>query len=298
LRLEWRRKRGTILAASMCMALRPGQWLGVLLLCAVVPATARASEPASLEAGYRLMYSFDFVAAGREFSQWTAGHPGHPLGPVSQADNLLVSELSRLGILDAELFASDESFTRRRRVEADQAVRMRFEAALADAARFADARLLRDPDDRDALFAMALVSGLRADYATLVEQHTMASLSYTRDGVRWANRLIAVAPDCADARLATGISEYVVGSLVAPLRWMLRLGGYSGNKSAGIEQVRFVAEHGRLLAPLARILLSIAYLREGDRAKAGEILAGLCRDFPGNPLFAREMLRLNRGDPP
>jgi hypothetical protein len=290
--------RGTSLATSPRMVLRPGQWLGVLLLCAAASTTALASEPTTLDAGYGLMYNFDFVAAGREFSAWTAGHPGHPLGPVSQAANLLVSELSRLGILEAQFFASDASFTRNRRLEPNRAVRTQFEAALANATRLANAHLLRDPGDRDALFAMALVSGLRADYAALVEQRRMASLSYTREGVRWANRVIAVAPNCADARLAVGISEYVVGSLVAPLRWMLRLGGYSGNKSAGVEQVRFVAEHGRLLAPLARILLSIAYLREGDRAKAAETLAGLCRDFPGNPLFAREWLRLNRGSGP
>jgi hypothetical protein len=277
------------------MAFRPGRWFGVLLLCVVIPATARASVPTSLDAGYGLMYSFDFVGAGRQFREWSDGHPGDPLGPVSQAANLLVSELSRLGILEAQFFANDASFTKDRHLVPDPSAHSQFEASLAEATRLAHAHLQRDVGDRDALFAMALVSGLRADYIALVEQRRMASLSYTREGVRWAHRVIAVAPDCADARLAMGVSDYIVGSLTAPLRWVLRLGGYSGNKSTGIEQVRFVAEHGRLLAPLARILLSIAYLREGDRAKAAETLADLCRDFPGNPLFAREWRRLNRG---
>jgi hypothetical protein len=275
------------------MLLRPGRLLGVLLLF-LVTAPVRAAEPTSLEAGYSLMYSFDFAAAGREFSRWTAEHPGDPLGPVSQGANLLVSELSRLGVLEAQFFVSDSSFTKDRHLEPDRAVRAQFDATLADGERLAGARLLRDPADRTSLFAMTLISGLRADYAGLVEQRSMAALSYTREGLRWANKLLAVAPDCADARVATGISEYIVGSLFAPLRWVLRLGGYTGNKSNGLEQVRFAAEHGRLLAPLARILLSIAYQREGDRVKAREIVAGLCRDFPANPMFAREMVRLNR----
>jgi hypothetical protein len=190
----------------MSMVLRYGRLLGVLLLC-MAPVTVRAADPASLEAGYGLMYSFDFDSAGREFGHWTADHPGHPLGPVSEAANLLVSELSRMGILEAQFFVNDASFTRSRRLDPDQAARARFEAALADGAGLASARLLRDAGDRDALFAMALISGLRADYAALVEQRSMASLSFTREGVRWADRLLAVAPDCADARLASGISE-------------------------------------------------------------------------------------------
>jgi hypothetical protein len=269
--------------------------LGLLLFC-FAPIAARAAEPASLEGGYRLMYSFDSDAAGRELGRWAADHPGNPLGPVSQAANLLVSELSRLGILQAQFFVNDSWFTTSRRVEPDLAFRARFEAILGEAARLADARLRRDAGDRDALFSMTLVSGLHADCAALIEQRSLASLPYTREGARWAARLLALAPDYADARLATGISEYVVGSLPAPIRWSLRLGGYSGNKAAGVEQLRITAERGRLLAPLARILLSIVYLWDGDRARARQMLAGPCRDFPTNPLFASEIRRLDHGE--
>lgn len=273
---------------------RTSRLLGALLVLAAT-AAPRATERTSLEAGYGMMYSFDFAAAGHQFRAWATEHPDNPLGPASQAANVLVSELSRLGILEAQFFVNDSSFTRTRRLAPDQAAHARFEATLDEAARLAGERLQADANDRDALFAMALVSGLRADYAGLIEQRSMAALSHTREGARWADRLLAVAPDYADARVATGISEYIVGSLFAPLRWVLRLGGYSGNKSDGLEQVRIAAERGRLLAPLARILLSIAYQREGDRAKARAIVAGLCRDFPANPLFARELVRLDAG---
>ena len=269
--------------------------LGAILATLVTASGSAGQEPASLERGYHLMYSFEFDAAARDLQRWRADHPDDPLGPASQAANLLVSELARLGILEAQFFANDKSFTSTRRPAADRELRTRFNQALDGATRLATVRLGRDGRDRDALLAMTLVSGLRADYAALVEERSLASLSYTRDGAKWARRLLEVAPDCADAYLATGISDYIVGSLIPPLRWLLRLGGYTGDKAKGIEQLKITAARGRLLAPLARILLSIAYIRQDDRVRAREVLAELRREFPSNPLFQREIERLDSG---
>jgi hypothetical protein len=268
-------------------------WL-VLVSLPVVPAAATDTRP-SLDSGYRLMYGLEFRSAEREFVQWRADHAQDPLGPVSQAANDLFSELARLGVLQAQFFVDDSSFTSPGRLAPDSALHARFGASLAEATTLAHAKLARDARDPDALFAMAMVNGLQADYMALVEGRNVASLSYTRDGARWARQLLAVAPDYADAYLATGISDYIVGSLPAPVRWVLRIGGYSGDKNKGIAQLKVTADRGRLLAPLARILLGIAYLRNGDRLHAREMLVGLSREFPSNPLFAREIRRLDAG---
>jgi hypothetical protein len=137
-----------------------------------------------------------------------------------------------------------------------------------------------------------MVYGLRADYAALIEGHDMEFLSNARKAAALARALLDVAPDYADAHLATGVTQYVVGSLFAPVRWILRLAGYTGNTARGMDEVRVTAEHGRFLAPFARILLAIAYLRMHDTAHARELLAGLARDFPTNPLFASELQRI------
>jgi hypothetical protein len=55
------------------------------------------------------------------------------------------------------------------------------------------------------------------------------------------------------------------------------------------------AEHGRYLGPYARILLAIAYVREKDKPRARLLLASLRDEFPSNPLFAREIARLDAG---
>ena len=238
------------------------------------------------------MYGFQFQTAEQHFMQWGSDHPGDPMGPVSQAANILFSELERLGVLQAQFFVDNSSFTSKARPTPTPGLRARFDAALEAGTALAHTRLSRDPRDRDALFAMALVNGLHADYAGLIEGRNFASLAYTRDGAAWARKLLAAAPDYADAYLAMGISDYIVGSVPTPVRWILRLAGYAGDKEKGIAQLKVTAERGRLLAPLARILLGIAYLRDNDRAHAREMLAGLNRDFPSNPLFAREVRRL------
>ena len=101
-----------------------------------------------------------------------------------------------------------------------------------------------------------------------------------------------VCPDCNDALLATGFSKYIIGSLIAPLRWILRMGGLAADKQGGLADLQTTADHGHYLAPFARILLAIAYVREKDKPRAVELLTGLQRDFPGNALFPREIARL------
>ncbi len=262
---------------------------GALTAC---PSALDVPGRPSLDAGYQSMYGLDFAHAELEFAGWQKEHPADALGPMSEAANLLFSELDRLGILRAQFFVNDRSLTTTHRPSPDPRVRTRFQAALERAQALATRQLEKQPADQDALLAMALVNGLRADEASLIEGRNLAALPYTKEAAQWASRLIAVAPGCGDAYLATGISQYIVGSLAAPVRWILRLGGYSGDKGEGLREVQRAAEHGRYLAPFARILLAIAFLRDGDVSRARATLAGLARDFPSNPLFASEIQHL------
>jgi hypothetical protein len=246
----------------------------------------------ALERGYRAAYNLDFDSAQQEFSSWQKTHPEDPLGPVSEAAGLLFSEFNRLGILESQLFTRDSNFEKRKKLTPDPVVRGRFERALERADALAAVKLARNPNDPDALFAQALSNGLRADYTALVEKRNVASLGYTREANATAKKLLAIDPHYYDAYLATGLNNYIIGSLSAPVRWFMRLGGYEGDKKTGIDQLRLAAEHGRFFAPFARMLLAVAYLRDKDTGHARELLSGLHEQFPANPLFAREMARL------
>lgn len=274
---------------------------GLVCLClsaavaAETPATHSTLDNATLEQGFSLLYNLDFDQAHQVFISWEQEHPDDPLGPTCDAAGLLFSEFHRLGVLEGQFYVDDQAFAARRKLDPDPAVRDRFHAALELAESKASRLLAKDAKNRDALFAMTLSSGLQADYAALIEKRNLVSLHYTRVGNNWADQLLAVDPDCYDAHIATGFSKYIVGSMSAPVRWLVRLGGISGDKQAGIAELQLTAERGHYLAPFARMMLAIAYVREKDKPRARSLLASLRDEFPKNPLFALEIARLDAG---
>jgi len=267
----------------------------VVLICVPCLAGDRPSDPAPqfLDLGFRDLYNLRFEPAQQEFDAWKRSYPTDPMGPVSEAAGLLFSEFHRLGILESQFYESDSAFQARKKNVPDAAVRRRFDDAIARAEALAQTRLAANPKDRDALFAMTLGSGLKADYAALIDKRNVASLHYTKEATGWAEQLLAVDPGCYDAHVATGVSKYIIGTMAAPVRWLLRLGGVSGDKQAGIAELQITAEHGRYLAPFARILLAIAYVRDKDKPRALQLLGSLRSEFPENPLFAQEIARLD-----
>jgi len=270
----------------------------MLCMCLVWSGLARAedlprlSSGPPLDRGFSGLYNLDFAGAQSDFATWEKMHPDDPMGPVSAAAGFLFAEFHRLGVLEAQFYENDDAFAERPKLSPDPAVRDQFQAAIGRAENLARTRLAKDAKDRDALFAMTLSSGLQADYAALIEKRNLASLHYTKEATTWAQQLLGVCRDCYDALLATGTSKYIIGSMSAPVRWVLRLGGLPADKEGGIADLRTTAEHGHYLAPFARILLAIAYVRDKNKSRALELLAELQKDFPGNTLFPREIARL------
>ena len=264
------------------------------LLCFVARGedTPRVLTPSPLDQGFRGLYNLDFDGAQKDFSAWQAQHPDDPVGPVSEAAGFLFAEFNRLGVLEAQFYENNAAFADRPKLTPDPQLREHFQVAIVRAEKLARERLAKDPRDRDALFAQTLASGLQADYAALIDKRNLTSLHYTKEASITAQQLLAVCSDCYDALLATGFSKYIIGSMAAPVRWVLRMGGLPADKQGGIADLQVTAEHGHYLAPFARILLAIAYVREKDKGRAIELLSGLGREFPGNSLFPREIARL------
>jgi len=263
----------------------------VLLMTA--PQAVAALPSAGLDRGFGRLYDLDFTGAQKDFESWEKLNPENPMGPASEAAGILFSEFSRLGVLEAQFYEDDSVFGARKKYAADPGQRALFEQQLTRAEDLAKSRLSRDARDRDALLAMTLAAGLRSDFAALIEKRNVASLHYTKEATAWAAQLLAADPTCYDAHLAGGVSRYIIGSMAAPVRWFLRLGGVSGDKAGGIAELQTTAAQGHLLAPFARILLAIAYVREKDLPRARETLLSLQRDFPDNTLFGRELTRLD-----
>jgi hypothetical protein len=265
----------------------------LVFLVVVCTAVAADSSPASLDRGFHLLYNLDFDWAQEQFAAYQQHHPDDPMGSVAEAAGLLFSELNRLGVLGTHFFDRDSVFGSKPALKVDPALHRRFDSAVERAEALARPRLTNDPNDRNALLAISLVNGLRADYSALLEHRYRVALGYTRNATNYARQLLVICPDCYDAYIATGISRYLIGSMSAPLRWILRMGGFSGDKKQGMAELQLVSERGHYLAPYARILLAIAEIREKNPVGARPLLNQLHDEFPGNPLFAQELARLD-----
>jgi len=255
---------------------------------------ATSVDPANLEAGYRQMYNLDFDTAHQTFIAWEHAHPEDPLGPVSNAAAYLFAEFDRLHILESELFTDDNRFEHRKSFSPDPKIRNAFNSELQHAEQSADRVLKKKPDDHAAIFAKVMVGGLRGDYLALVEKRNMAALTTIKNSRALAEKLLSQDPSCYDAYLAIGVENYLLSVNPAPVRWFLRLTGARTDKAEGLAKLRLTAQRGHYLAPYARLLLAVAALRDHDRGQARSLLSGLADEFPRNPLYRRELARIDQ----
>ncbi len=254
-----------------------------LLLALAAPAFAMAPTP--IEHGFQSMYNLDFQRAHQDFSAWEQTHPEDPLGPVSQATGFLFAEFARLGVLESQLFTNDKVFGERSKLNPDPNVRRQFDTALDRGDQLAAAALKRQPNDSNALFAKVLATGLRSDYAALIDKEDLAALSYMKQGRILAQQLLQQKPDAYDALLAVGVENYLTGIKPVPVRWILRLGGIKPDKEQGIRELQQTAAHGDLLKPFAKLLLAVAALRDNDDAQGCSLLHELAVAYPQNTLY-------------
>jgi hypothetical protein len=270
-----------------------------MIVLLTAPASARLCGAASgtddyeqLDRGFRALYNLNFDDAEKTFMQWEMHAPNNPLGPASRASGYLFQEFERLGVLRSELFTDDQSFEGRSKLLPDPQLKLEFQLQISVANRLADEVLADNPSSPDALLAKTLVNGLQADYAALIEKRNAASLSYTKEGRRWAESLLRVDADCYDAYLALGAENYLVSTKPMLVRWIARLSGARADRERGIRQLRLTAQSGRFLKPFAKLLLAVAALRDHDPGMAQKLLSELQQEFPQNPLYAYELSRL------
>jgi hypothetical protein len=274
--------------------------LMALLICiaSIAPVSATDSNLKSEEiySAWLKMYDLRFAEAHRTLERWQEAHPNDSLGPVSDAAGYLYSELTRLGVLESQLFVDDNRFKNRKTLDPDTQVKASFIERIGQADRLADLALQKSGDDPRALFVKTLTRGLRADYVALVEGHGVKALSYTKAARVYANRLLAVDPQAFDAYLAPGVENYLLSLKPVAVRLFLRLTGSETDREKGLENLRKAADEGYYLEPFAKLLLVVAALRDDQKQKARQILTELHNRFPGNQLYAVELDHLGATD--
>ena len=250
------------------------------------------SDQPEIDAGFRLLYELKFSEARVKFTDWEKWHSGEALGPAAEAASYLFQEFDRQGVLTSDFFLDDKRLLGGIEGSPDPQMRDDFETAIQRAQDLAHARLKSNPNDADALFALTMSTGMLADYSSLVERKQIESLRLTREADTVAKNLLAVSPGAADAYVALGAANYIMGCLPTYKRFLIRFGGFHGDRVLGMQQLGLTAANGHYLRPYAKLTLGLAAMREKQWGLARTEFEQLTVEFPANPKFARELAKV------
>lgn len=253
----------------------------------LLPCGVAFAQDDPLRAGFNHLYHLKFAEARTTFLAWQRDHPQDPLGFAAEAASHLFEEFEQHGVLTVGFFLDDGRFLGGIKGTADPARTADFEKANEKARALGESRLKIDPRDANALLALTLGAGMRADYLSILAKRQLDSLSQIRAAESYGKRLLAVAPDMGDGYMALGVASYIVGSLPIYKRTLLWFGGIQGDKKRGMDQLAQAARTGKYLAPFAKVMLALALLREKRPAESRTLLRELTTNFPDSLLFAR-----------
>jgi hypothetical protein len=270
----------------------------------LTPAISRAQEPSPISAaapttpafypvpelmsGFHQLYEQKFQQARETFHDWHSNHPEEPLGEVALGASFLFEEMYRQGVLTSDFFLNEKRFLHGIDGKPDSGRMNNFREALSRARVLARQRLKTSPKDPEALFALTLAAGMESDADAILEKKQLDGLKRMKEANEYAKQLLAVHPDAADAYVAPGIANYIIGSLNPGYRFALWFGGIHGDKRLGMEQISKTVENGRYLRPFAKIMLALAARREKQNTLAQKLLHELTEEFPSNDTYAAE----------
>jgi hypothetical protein len=270
-------------------------FFALLLALAAAPARAvtQGNSPAfstepELSEGFHLLYTQQFSEARRRFQGWASTHADQPFGQIALAASYLFEELYRQNVLSSDFFLDEKRFLHGIEGRPDAGRMNDFRGALTRARELAKRRMGPDAKDAEALFALALASGMESDADAILEKKHLDALKRMKEANEYAKQVLAQQPDATDAYVALGAANYIIGSLNPGFRLALWFGGIHGDKKLGMEQLSRTAESGRYLQPFAKILLALSARREKQNVLAQRLLRELSQEFPANALFAAE----------
>jgi tetratricopeptide (TPR) repeat protein len=274
-------------------------WPIVLLFAAVsssraeVHTNALNRDPLVREA-FQHFYDMDYPAAIERFERVHQAHPGDPQATALLLDAEIFQELYRQDLLDTTFYANDGFLTGHHATQEDPAMRDRIFALADEAVHEADGRISQNANDVDALYARAWARALRCTYVAMVERAFGTGFRLATKAKEDAQKALQIDPEYVDAKLVTGVYEYVVGALPLPFKFLIGFAGISGSKKTGMTMLHDAGERGVATSVEARTVITLFLRREAKYKEAIEVVRGLETQFPRNYLFALEEANLRK----
>ena len=252
------------------------------------------NRDAQVQEAYRYFYLLDYPAAVTRFERIHQAHPTDPYATAMLLDAVVFQELYRQDLLDTTFYANDGFLTGKHATDEDPKKRDQIFALADEAVKQADARVSKNPNDVDALFARGWVRSLRCTYVAMVERGFSSGFRLANKAKDDCARVLQIDPDYVDAKLVVGVYNYVVGALPLPFKILIGFVGITGSKSKGMEMLWDDARRGPATSVEARTAIALFLRREGKYKDAIDVVRSLKKQYPRNYLFCLEEANLRK----
>ncbi|MGA2755020.1 MAG: hypothetical protein ABSE53_14770 [Terracidiphilus sp.] len=277
------------------------RWIFGILWLAVAGAAWAASVDTNpmnydpqVRAAFKDFYNLDYTGAVELLERYHGAHPGDPQATAYLVDALVFQELYHEDLLDTTFYANDGFLTGRHATEEDPKKRDQIFALADEAVHEADWRLSQNPNDVNALFARAWVRSLRCAYVAMVERAYATGFRLATKARDDAARVLELDPNYVDAKLITGVYEYVVGALPWPFKLMIGFAGITGSKATGLAMLRDAGNRSELTGMDARTAIALFLRREAKYDQAIQVVEQLKSEYPHDFLFCLEEANLRK----
>jgi hypothetical protein len=250
-------------------------------------------EPLVREA-FQHFYNLDYPGSVERFERVQAAHPGDPQATALLLEAVVFQELYRLDLLDTTFYANDGFLSGRHATAEDPKARDRILGLADQAVREASARIGKNPNDIDALYARGWARALQCAYIAMAERGFRAGFGVATKAKDDEKRVLELDPNYVDAKLVAGVYEYVVGALPWPFKLLIGFAGITGSKSRGMEMLTDAGDRGVTTSIEARTVIALFLRREGKYQQAIQVVRGLKKQYPHNFLFCLEEANLRK----
>jgi tetratricopeptide (TPR) repeat protein len=296
-RLGWKSKA---LLKSKTLSWKTLSWIVLLGVAGGAWASPAHTNPLNFDPlvkqAYARFYLLDFPGAVEPLERFHAEHPGDPQPTALLLDALLFQELYRLDLLDTTFYANDGFLSGKHATQEDPKMRDRILGLADEAIHESDWRIGKNPNDIDALYARGWARALKCTYIAMVERGFGAGFRLATKAREDETRVLQLDPDYVDAKLITGVYEYVVGALPLPFKFFIGFAGITGSKSKGMEMLHDAANRGVMSSAEAGTVIALFLRREAKYKEAIDIVNTLNTRYPHNYLFRLEEANLRKDD--
>ncbi|HYX67884.1 MAG TPA: hypothetical protein VE825_02025 [Terriglobales bacterium] len=269
--------------------------LAALLLS--VPAFARHAQVPAPEdpVGTAISHirNLEYAEARRLLEAWVGEHPDDLRAWNYLAVDILYREMFERGVLEAKVYGQGGEAFQPSKVEVTTGFQQELFRVLDQAQQLAQARLQKDPQDKDAMYWLGVAHGTRATYHFTLRKEYGPALHEAKEAFDLHQRLLQLDPAYTDAYLIVGVQHYVVGSLPWFWKMMAALTGRHGSRKDGLAEVERAAQQGHWARQDAQLMLGVLYQRERLLPQALAAFQQMAEASPRNYLLPQEVAALH-----